>query len=321
MSVNEALALIRRRRFEEALPLLATAVRAHPDDPYAAYYLAYAFLGAKDPQPALAILSKLLEAHPDFTDARNLLGLARIRNSDFAGATAEYQEVLKGNPQNPAALLGLGMIHVWKREGALAEEYLDRALRRDSGARDALVFKADLRFEQGDVAGAVNLLDEARRVKAPSLPEVSDLEISDRLMRYEATLSVRRRRSGLPPLPGWVQATIAGTLLITVLAGAGFPGSWNGMAHYQKGKQRLGSYDYSGCAAEMAQTITAVPTSPKAWAYEAYCDLLDHDNSAGLSAWYTARTFEPGISLDSAADQQTLLTRVAQAIKLKGAPR
>lgn len=316
MSVNEALALIRRHRFDEALPLLASEVRARPADPYAAYYLAFAFLGAKDPQPAVGTLSRLVEAHPDFTDARTLLGLARIRNSDFAGATAAYQEVLKKDPQNAAALLGLGMIHFWKRETVLAGEYLDRALRRNPRDRDALVFKADVRFQEGDVAGAIHLLYEARRLPAPSLPEVSDQEIDERMHQYESFHSVRR--SGLPRLPGWAFAVIAGTLFITVVAAAGLPGAWSGMVHYQRGKQRLVALDYSGCAAELAHAITAVPTSPKAWAYEAYCDLLNHDDSAGLSAWYTARTFEPGIVLDSPAEQQALLAAVTRATRTKG---
>src|ERR1700716_2706665 len=77
MSINDGLALIRRHDFEGALPLLAAEVRKRPDDAYAAYYLAYAFVGAQDPQPAVTLLAKIIEVHPDFTDARSLLGLAR----------------------------------------------------------------------------------------------------------------------------------------------------------------------------------------------------------------------------------------------------
>ena len=49
MSINDGLALIRRHDFEGALPLLAAEVRKRPDDAYAAYYLAYAFVGAQAP--------------------------------------------------------------------------------------------------------------------------------------------------------------------------------------------------------------------------------------------------------------------------------
>src|SRR5205823_3852559 len=86
MSINDGLALIRRHDFEGALPLLAAEVRKRPDDAYATYYLAYAFVGAQDPQPAVTLLAKIIEVHPDFTDAHTLLRLARIRTSDFAGA-------------------------------------------------------------------------------------------------------------------------------------------------------------------------------------------------------------------------------------------
>ena len=315
MSINDGLALIRRHDFEGALPLLAAEVRKRPDDAYAAYYLAYAFVGAQDPQPAVTLLSKIVEVHPDFTDARTLLGLARIRMSDFAGASEAYETVLAREPKNPAALLGLGMIAFWKRETAVADDYLDRALRYDAGARDALVFKADLRYAAGDVAGAVMLLRDAKRLRRPALPEVSDADIADRLLRYEAALQpIRRARGGLPDMPGWVLIALGVTLAMTFLAVAGVPGAWNGTRHYQDGKARLATMDYLGCAAEMEQAVEAVPNSPKAWAYEAYCYFLDHDNKAGLSAWYTARSFDPSITLDTQADQLALLAKVRVAI-------
>ena len=231
MSINDGLALIRRHDFEGALPLLAAEVRKRPDDAYAAYYLAYAFVGAQDPQPAVTLLAKIIEVHPDFMDAHTLLGLARIRTSDFAGATTEYEAVLGREPKNPAALLGMGMIAYWKRETAMAEDYLDRALRGDPGARDALIFKADLRYAGGDVTGAVMLLRDAKRLRRPSLPEVSEAEITDRLLRYEAALQpLRKARGGLPEMPGWVLCVIGVTLALTFMASAGLPGAWNELA-------------------------------------------------------------------------------------------
>jgi hypothetical protein len=71
--------------------------------------------------------------------------------------------------------------------------------------------------------------------------------------------------------------------------------------------------DYTGCLAEMEQAVEAVPNSPKAWAYEAYCYFLDHDNKPGLSAWYTARNLDPNITLDTTADQLALLAKVKVA--------
>src|ERR1700737_3416511 len=104
MSINDGLALIRRHDFEGALPLLAAEVRKRPDDAYAAYYLAYAFVGAQDPQPAVTLLSKIIEVHPDFTDAHTLLGLARIRTSAFAAAASASQGVIARGPKNAAPL-------------------------------------------------------------------------------------------------------------------------------------------------------------------------------------------------------------------------
>ncbi|MDQ6710984.1 MAG: tetratricopeptide repeat protein [Candidatus Dormibacteraeota bacterium] len=314
MSLNDGLALIRRHDFEGALPLLAAEVRQRPDDAYAAYYLAYAFVGAQDPQPAATLLKRILAAHPDFSEARTLLGLAKLRTSDFAGASTEYDSVLARDPKNAAALLGLGMIYYWRRETAAAEDYLDRALRADPSARDAMVFKADLRFGSGDLNGAVALLENAKRMRRPGLAEVSDPELADRLIRYEAAREpLRRARGGLPPMPGWVLAVVGVTLALTLLAGAGLPGAWSGLTHYQAGKLRLLGNDYAGCASEMEHAVESAPNSPKAWAYEGYCYLLDHDNKAGLSAWYTARSYDPGITLDTRSDQLAMLAKVKVA--------
>jgi len=314
MSLNDGLALIRRHDFEGALPLLAAEVRNRPDNAYAAYYLAYAFVGAQDPQPATTLLKRILAAHPDFTEARTLLGLSRIRTSDFAGAATEYETVLSRDPRNPAALLGMGMIYYWRRETAAAEDYLDRAVRADPDARDAVVFKADLRYASGDLNGAVGLLEDARRMRRPGLAEISDLEIADRLNRYEAARApMRRARGAFPAMPAWVIGVVGATLALTLLAGAGLPGAYNGINHYKAGKLRLLGNDYTGCAAEMEQAVESAPTSPKAWAYEAYCYFLDHDSRAGLSAWYTARSYDPSITLDSTQDQLSLLAKVRQA--------
>src|SRR5437660_7679998 len=254
MSINDGLALIRRHDFEGALPLLAAEVRKRPDDAYAAYYLGYASVGAHGRQRALTLLAKIIEAHPDFMDAHTLLGLARIRTSDFAGATTEYEAVLGREPKNPAALLGLGMIAYWKRETAMAEDYLDRALRGDPGARDALVFKADLRYAAGDVTGAVMLLRDAKRLRKPSLPEVSDAEIADRLLRYDSALQpLRKARSGLPDLPGWVLCVIGVTLALTFMSSAGLPGAWNGMHNTKTAKPRLATLNTAAAAARMSQ--------------------------------------------------------------------
>src|SRR5207302_11355659 len=130
----------------------------------------------------------------------------------------------------------------------------------------------------------------------------------------EAALQpLRKARGGLPDMPGRVLCFIGVTLALTFMASAGLPGAWNGMRHYQDGKARLATLDYAACASEMEQAAEAVPTSPNASAYEAYCYLLDKDAKAGLSAWYTARTYDPAITLDTKAEQQVLLLKIKVA--------
>ena len=64
-------------------------MRKRPDDAYAAYYLAYAFVGAQDPQPAVTLLAKIIEVHPDFTDAHNSIKIDHlIVNNGSSGSEA-----------------------------------------------------------------------------------------------------------------------------------------------------------------------------------------------------------------------------------------
>src|SRR2546421_12391782 len=158
------------------------------------------------------------------------------------------------------------MIAFWKRETAVADDYLDRALRGDPGARDALVFKADLRYAVGDVSAAVMLLRDAKRLRRPALPEVSDADIADRLLRYESALQpLRRARNGLPDMPGWVLSVLGVTLALTFMAGAGLPGAWNGLPHYHGGKRTATTNHYNGCAAGMEPAVDARADPPQTW--------------------------------------------------------
>ena len=173
MSINDGLALIRRHDFEGALPLLAAEVRKRPDDAYAAYYLAYAFVGAQDPQPAVTLLTKIIEVHPDFTDARTLLGLARIRVSDFAGAAVEYDAVLAREPKNAAALLTKAGVTA----NVVAPGYIDTDMTR---ALDERIQKGALEFvpakrvgTAAEVAGVVSFLasEDASYISGAVIPD------------------------------------------------------------------------------------------------------------------------------------------------------
>jgi len=63
----------------------------------------------------------------------------------------------------------------------------------------------------------------------------------------------------------------------------------------------------------MIAAIGSVPDSPKAWAYAGYCHLQDKEIKTGLEEWNTALSLEPGVQLDSRADQLALLAKVRAA--------
>jgi hypothetical protein len=102
---------------------------------------------------------------------------------------------------------------------------------------------------------------------------------------------------------------------MVVLSAAQLPAAASALSHYRDGQARLDAMDYAGCADEMVAAVGLAPDSPKAWAYEAYCYLLDHDNTAGLSAWATARSLDPSVTLDNRSDQLALQAKLTAAAR------
>jgi hypothetical protein len=119
----------------------------------------------------------------------------------------------------------------------------------------------------------------------------------------------------LPAFPAWVMAVIGVTLAMVVLSAAQLPATASAVSHYRSGQERLDASDYPGCADEMVAAVSAMPDSPKAWAYESYCYLLDHDNSAGLSAWATARSIDPTVTLDNRSDELAFEAKLTAAAR------
>jgi len=104
-----ALAMVRDRRFDEALPALERFVAAHPDHPYADNALYWRgevfFLRHQFPQ-ALREYTRLLSTYPDgnkVADALLRSGICHLRMGDAARARASFRRLRESYPQSVAA--------------------------------------------------------------------------------------------------------------------------------------------------------------------------------------------------------------------------
>ena len=104
-----ALALVRDRQLDEALPALERFVAAHPDHPYADNALYWRgevfFLRHQFPQ-ALREYTRLLSTYPDgnkVADALLRSGICHLRMGDAARARASFRRLRESFPQSVAA--------------------------------------------------------------------------------------------------------------------------------------------------------------------------------------------------------------------------
>ncbi len=119
-AVNEALALAKNGRGEDAVALLKARIEAHPESVQSRFYLAQIFERLGRGVEAAAAYEKVLELAPDNAIALNNLALLQLEaGNDGAVASAERAYALA--PENPAIAdtYGWVMLNRGKAEGAL----------------------------------------------------------------------------------------------------------------------------------------------------------------------------------------------------------
>jgi tetratricopeptide (TPR) repeat protein len=83
--------------------------------------------------------AKVLERHPDNTDAALVAGLWSTEQQDSRKAFAYFQLATRNEPDNPRGWLGLGLVHMYRREYAQAIAALKTALKYMPGHAGTLV--------------------------------------------------------------------------------------------------------------------------------------------------------------------------------------
>ncbi len=154
--------LLRRLgRDAEALADYTTATRVSPPFAEAFYNRGDLLLELGDPEAARADLDRVLEIDPDFTDAYvNRAGI-RLAAGDPEGALQDARQGLARDPENPHLLAVLGQAHADLGAGDQARSAFDRALADPGAPAAAWAGRAAIRFDRGDLAGALDDLDRA----------------------------------------------------------------------------------------------------------------------------------------------------------------
>lgn len=148
-------------RYDEALADYETAMRVGPPLPEAYYNRAELLTGLGDGEGALADLTHVLELDPSYLDARiNRAGLL-AGEGRAEEARADVMAGLAQAPGNPYLLAVLGQLETDAGRTETAMAAFEQAIEAAPELVSAWAGRAVLRFECGDVEGAVGDLTAA----------------------------------------------------------------------------------------------------------------------------------------------------------------
>ncbi|MFQ5789099.1 MAG: tetratricopeptide repeat protein [Acidobacteriota bacterium] len=123
--------------------------------------LAESKLGLGRREEARRLLDALLARHPRVARGWYLRGLIEAEENKYAESTSSFQKAIDYGYQAAETYLNLGMAHAAVGDPTSALAAFDQALEQDPHLAAAYYYKGVLRFEQGEAADAVQLLERS----------------------------------------------------------------------------------------------------------------------------------------------------------------
>jgi Flp pilus assembly protein TadD len=158
---NEALELMKRNQFAEAIPVWREAMVGDPADGDAHFNLGYALSQAGDPRAALVEYRKACDLRPDDPAAFAQLALALAQDGQADEAIANYRKSIELNGTNAQVQADLGTLLFEKGLNAEGIEYLEKAIALNPESADAHNKLAAALVKIGQTAKATVHLEKA----------------------------------------------------------------------------------------------------------------------------------------------------------------
>jgi tetratricopeptide (TPR) repeat protein len=199
----------------------AAAAERVPQLAPAHFYHGVALLRQKRYEDAIDCFALADHHHPDFAEARFQLGVAQIHLERFDDAIASFRKVIELRPDYADAHSNLGYV-LYKHLELLdeAEAHLRRALELEPGKIEAQTNLAMVLDHRGETDRALELYDRVLRVS----PDDSEVRLNRSLIllargdyargwpEYEARHAVQLRRDFR--LPEWDGASLSGRVIL-----------------------------------------------------------------------------------------------------------
>ena len=120
--------LLQEKKSDEAIPHFRKYRDTHPDDPRGNFALGVAYFDAYQLDPARKEL-EAVAARPETRVGANLyLGRLAAREENLTEAADRLRKAVESDPSSPEPYAELALVHIHRREFALAESCLTRAL-------------------------------------------------------------------------------------------------------------------------------------------------------------------------------------------------
>jgi tetratricopeptide (TPR) repeat protein len=147
----------------EAVPHFEAVLKVQPESVPALTSLAMARLQLHQPGRAIPPLEKLLRLRPDDVAARGMLAGAQMSQDQFGEAAEQYQKLTKTDPSDPKGWYGLG-----KAYESLAGRYFDKLSKAAPESPYVAVLIADSRVQRQQYRSAFFFYHQAE-AKLPDL--------------------------------------------------------------------------------------------------------------------------------------------------------
>ncbi len=150
------LAYLRQGRDQAAMDKLKKAIEQDPQNANAHHYLAVLYQKLGEAKKADREYWQALQYAPDDPNLLNNYGAFLCARGHYDKAISLFRRVLKDPlyPARQSVYENIGLCAQQKGDVKLAEEYLLKSLRANPRAPKSLLAMGQIRFDQGDLAGA-----------------------------------------------------------------------------------------------------------------------------------------------------------------------
>jgi tetratricopeptide (TPR) repeat protein len=121
--------LLQEKNADDAIPLFRKYRDAHPDDPRGNFALGVAYFDASQFDAARKELESAADRAETRVGANLYLGRLALSEDNLTEAAARLGNAVRSDPQSPEAYAELALVHIRRKEFALAESNLTRALK------------------------------------------------------------------------------------------------------------------------------------------------------------------------------------------------